>query len=105
MPFHRSLLRAGFTTADHTWLPVSDEYKTNNALQQLRAPQSHLQIFKTLVRVRQEPSFKNGTLNIQAIGDNIIVYSRSVGTGFCAKFANLIIFLDLAGKSKAAIFM
>ncbi|KAH8410915.1 hypothetical protein KR222_008910 [Zaprionus bogoriensis] len=67
---------AGFTTADHTWLPVSDEYKTVNALQQLRAPQSHLQIFKTLVRVRQEPSFRSGALNIQAIGDDIIIYSR-----------------------------
>ncbi|KAH8299670.1 hypothetical protein KR044_004349 [Drosophila immigrans] len=67
---------AGFTSADHTWLPVSDDYKTNNALQQLRAPQSHLQIFKTLVRVRQEPSFRTGELKIQAVGDNIILYSR-----------------------------
>ncbi|XP_023166352.2 maltase A1 [Drosophila hydei] len=67
---------AGFTYADHTWLPVSDDFKTNNALQQLRAPQSHLQIFKTLVRVRQEPSFRTGALKIQALDDDVIVYSR-----------------------------
>lgn len=84
-PFHWSYFRTGFTAADHTWLPVSEEYKTVNALQQLRAPQSHLQIFKTLVRVRQEPSFKNGTLNIQAIGENIVIYSRLVGKAFCLK--------------------
>lgn len=68
--------RSGFTSGDYTWLPVSDEYKTNNALQQLRAPQSHLQIFKTLVRVRQEPSFRFGELKIQALDDDVIVYSR-----------------------------
>ncbi|ALC40924.1 Mal-A1 [Drosophila busckii] len=67
---------AGFTSADVTWLPVSDDYKTNNALQQLRAPQSHLQIFKTLVQLRQEPSLKFGALKIQAVGDDIILYSR-----------------------------
>ncbi|KAM8713399.1 hypothetical protein ACLKA7_013676 [Drosophila subpalustris] len=67
---------AGFTSGDVTWLPVSDDYKTNNALQQLRAPQSHLQIFKTLVRVRQEPSFRFGELKIQALDDDVIVYSR-----------------------------
>ncbi|EDW60849.1 maltase A1 [Drosophila virilis] len=68
--------KAGFTSADHTWLPVSDDYKTNNALQQLRAPHSHLQIFKTLVRLRQEPSFRAGAIKIQALDDDIIVYSR-----------------------------
>eukprot|EP00099_Drosophila_melanogaster_P013754 NP_476627.3 maltase A1 [Drosophila melanogaster] len=68
--------KAGFTSADHTWLPVADDYKTNNALQQLRAPRSHLQIFKKLVRVRKEPSFRQGELNIQAIDDDVIIYSR-----------------------------
>lgn len=66
----------GFTSADHTWLPVAENYKTNNALQQLRAPRSHLQIFKKLVRVRKEPSFRQGELSIQAIDDDVIIYSR-----------------------------
>lgn len=43
---------------------------------QLRAPQSHLQIFKKLVKVRKEPSFQDGALNIQAIGQDILIYSR-----------------------------
>ncbi|XP_011184381.2 maltase A1 [Zeugodacus cucurbitae] len=67
---------AGFTAGDHTWLPVSDDYKQNNALAQLRAPQSHLQIFKKLIRLRKEPSFVDGDLNIKALDDDIIIYSR-----------------------------
>ncbi|XP_073813071.1 maltase A1-like [Musca autumnalis] len=67
---------AGFTTGDHTWLPVSDTYVTVNALAQLRAPQSHLQVFKKLTKLRKEPSFQDGDLNIEAIGDDIIIYSR-----------------------------
>ncbi|XP_036333123.1 maltase A1 [Rhagoletis pomonella] len=67
---------AGFTSGDHTWLPVSDDYKQNNALAQLRAPQSHLQIFKKLLRLRKEPSFQDGELQIKAIDDDLIIYSR-----------------------------
>ncbi|XP_061395956.1 maltase A1 [Musca vetustissima] len=67
---------AGFTSGDHTWLPVSDTYVTVNALAQLRAPQSHLQIFKKLTKLRKEPSFQDGELNIEAIGDDIVIYSR-----------------------------
>ncbi|XP_030388341.1 maltase A1 [Scaptodrosophila lebanonensis] len=67
---------AGFTSGDQTWLPVSDEYKQINALQQMRAPQSHLQIFKKLVRLRKEPSFRQGAINIQALDDDILIYSR-----------------------------
>ncbi|XP_068145406.1 maltase A1 [Drosophila tropicalis] len=66
----------GFTSADHTWLPVAEDYKTNNALQQLRAPRSHLQIFKKLVRLRKESSFRQGALSIQALDDDVIIYSR-----------------------------
>lgn len=43
---------------------------------QLRAPQSHLQIFKKLIKLRKEPSLQDGELNIQAIANDIIIYSR-----------------------------
>ncbi|XP_053966298.1 maltase A1 [Anastrepha ludens] len=69
---------AGFTSGDHTWLPVSADYKQNNALAQLRAPQSHLQVFKKLIRLRKEPSFQDGELKIKAIDDDLIVYSRQL---------------------------
>ncbi|SPP73696.1 maltase A1 [Drosophila guanche] len=87
--------KAGFTSADHTWLPVSDDYKTKNALQQLRAPRSHLQIFKKLVRVRKEPSFRHGDLNIQALDDDIIIYSRQKSDSDL-----YVIVLNLGGTAK-----
>ena len=67
---------AGFTTGDETWLPIADDYKQNNALMQSRAPHSHLQIFKKLTRLRKEPSFQDGDLEIHAILDDIVIYSR-----------------------------
>lgn len=68
----------GFSTADHTWLPVASNYRTLNALAQLRAPKSHLQMFMKLIRLRQLRSFQDGELKIKAIGDDIIIYSRCV---------------------------
>lgn len=67
---------AGFTRGDHTWLPVSSDYLTNNALSQLRAPRSHLLLFKKLIKLRQEPSMREGALSIQSILDDILIYSR-----------------------------
>lgn len=43
---------------------------------QLSAPQSHLQIFKKLIKLRKEPSMQDGELQIKAIPDDIIIYSR-----------------------------
>ncbi|KAI8118981.1 putative maltase H [Lucilia cuprina] len=68
--------KAGFTRGDHTWLPVASDYIHNNALSQLRAPRSHLLLFKKLIKLRQEPSMREGALNIQAILDDILIYSR-----------------------------
>ncbi|XP_055852300.1 maltase A1-like [Episyrphus balteatus] len=68
---------AGFTEGSETWLPVSEDYKTKNVLMQERAPNSHLQIFKKLIRLRQEPSMQDlYNLQIKAIADDIVIYSR-----------------------------
>ncbi|XP_017484307.1 PREDICTED: maltase A1-like [Rhagoletis zephyria] len=67
---------AGFSDADNTWLPVAGNYRTNNALAQLRAPKSHLKIFMKLIRLRKLRSLQDGPLKIKAIGNDIIIYSR-----------------------------
>ncbi|XP_067631848.1 maltase A1-like [Eurosta solidaginis] len=69
---------AGFSCADTTWLPVADNYRQNNALAQLRAPKSHLKIFTKLLRLRKTRSLQDGALQIKAIGNDIIIYSREV---------------------------
>ncbi|XP_039956813.1 maltase A1-like [Bactrocera tryoni] len=67
---------AGFSSGARTWLPVASNYRTNNALAQLRAPKSHLQLFMKLIRLRQMRSLQDGALKIKAIGNDIIIYSR-----------------------------
>uniref|UniRef100_A0A1I8Q5Z4 alpha-glucosidase n=1 Tax=Stomoxys calcitrans TaxID=35570 RepID=A0A1I8Q5Z4_STOCA len=69
---------AGFTNGDHTWLPVAANYVENNAFSQLRAPRSHLQMFKRLIKLRQEPSMRDGPLEIKAILVDILIYSRQL---------------------------
>lgn len=68
--------KAGFTRGDSTWLPVASNYLHNNALAQLRAPRSHLLLFKKLIKLRHEPSMREGALNIQSVLDDILIYSR-----------------------------
>ncbi|XP_061391892.1 maltase A1-like [Musca vetustissima] len=68
--------KAGFTRGDQTWLPVAANYRESNALSQSRTPRSHLQLFKTLIRLRQEPSMQDGPLEIKSILDDILIYSR-----------------------------
>lgn len=68
---------AGFSTNKDTWLPVHENYKKSNVLLQRRAPVSHLQVFKKLIKVRREPSFQEGTCERKVIQqDNILIYKR-----------------------------
>ncbi|XP_037914201.1 maltase A1 [Hermetia illucens] len=69
---------AGFSTARKTWLPVSADYKTNNVLMQQHAPISHLHIFKKLLKLRDEPSFDQGTFESQLVNSDVIVYKREL---------------------------
>ncbi|CAD7013260.1 unnamed protein product [Ceratitis capitata] len=82
-----------FSTADHTWLPVASNYRTLNALAQLRAPKSHLQMFMKLIRLRQLRSFQDGELKIKAIGDDIIIYHTEA-----PRDELFVIVLNLSGK-------
>lgn len=45
---------AGFSTATQTWLPVADDYRTNNVALQAQNPYSFLRLYKKLIRMRQE---------------------------------------------------
>uniref|UniRef100_A0A182VKR7 alpha-glucosidase n=1 Tax=Anopheles merus TaxID=30066 RepID=A0A182VKR7_ANOME len=67
---------AGFSTNRTTWLPVASNYKTLNYKAQKAAPRSHVKIFKALVRLRKQRTLREGTMEMQMIGDNIIVIKR-----------------------------
>ncbi|XP_053963318.1 maltase A1-like [Anastrepha ludens] len=72
---------AGFSTADHTWLPVGQPYENNNIDAQLAAENSHLKIFKQLTALRKsEPAFNSGDYE-SVVVNNVLLYKRSADTG------------------------
>jgi alpha-glucosidase len=63
---------AGFTLANvKSWLPLHPNYKQINVLKQLTKANSHLYIYKDLVRLRRLPQFQYGRFEY-AIVDNFI---------------------------------
>lgn len=72
---------AGFSPAAKTWLPVASDFRNNNVQLQNLAPFSHLKIFKTLTSLRKAKAFQDGSFNIKALDDDVLVYERSVAGG------------------------
>ncbi|XP_058054151.1 probable maltase [Anopheles bellator] len=67
---------AGFSSNRTTWLPVASNYRSLNYKAQKSAPRSHVKIFKALVRLRKQRTLREGSTDLQMIGDNIIVIKR-----------------------------
>lgn len=72
------IINVGFSTNKTTWLPVAEDYKTNNVKLQKSSPFSHLKIFKKLTKVRRTKTFTDGELNVVAIDDDVLVYERKL---------------------------
>lgn len=71
---------AGFSTAEKTWLPVGDNYKTVNVQAQETAENSHLKIFRRLTTIRKQPVFRQGSyLGVLANDENVYAYRRQHG--------------------------
>lgn len=69
---------AGFSTADKTWLPAANNYKTLNVKIQDKARKSHLKIFKKLTKYRKRQILTEGDIDIKVSGKNLLVYKRKV---------------------------
>lgn len=67
---------AGFSFADKTWLPVADNYTSCNVNLQQGVPKSHLSVFRKLIFSRVDSAMKYGGLKIDAVNDNVLVYTR-----------------------------
>ncbi|XP_076066766.1 maltase A3-like isoform X2 [Oratosquilla oratoria] len=67
---------AGFSKGPSTWLPVNDNYKTLNVKAQTEARESHLKVYKTLARLRQESSFAKGKLAFPVVTDEVLAFIR-----------------------------
>ncbi|XP_030573710.1 maltase A3 [Drosophila novamexicana] len=69
---------AGFTNGSSTWLPVSDKYKLVNVKRERGIALSHLNIYKQLRALRDEPTLKQGDVTVNAIGPNVLAFKRSL---------------------------
>lgn len=80
-PFHwDTTTNAGFNEGQKPWLPVSQKYLYNN-LKDQSAPgyqNSHYQLYKSLVQLRQKEAFLNDQgFQMVAVDDNVLTFVRS----------------------------
>ncbi|KAH8277803.1 hypothetical protein KR018_007654 [Drosophila ironensis] len=69
---------AGFSNASSTWLPVSSDYKLVNVKRERGIALSHLNVYKQLRALRDEPTLKQGDVTVTAIGPNVLAFKRSL---------------------------
>nr|XP_026488751.1 maltase A1-like [Vanessa tameamea] len=67
---------AGFSTGDKTWLPVAEGYETLNVEVQRTVERSHLNIYKTLAKLRAEPAFRHGRYESVAFNSDVFAFRR-----------------------------
>ncbi len=74
---------AGFSTAKSTWLPVAPDYKTVNVATEERQPDSLLNYYKTLIRLRKEnPQMREGDfVGVDENNSNVLSYIRKTKDG------------------------
>lgn len=80
-----SQLSAGFSTSNKTWLPLNTNYATLNVAVQNAAPESHLKVYKELMKIRYTDVWRYGDYQSQTLNnDSILAFTRSLpsdGTG------------------------
>lgn len=54
---------------------MSPDYKDNNVKKQLRDKNSHLKIFKSLIKLRKLPVMQEGTFE-SLVDNNLLIYKR-----------------------------
>ncbi|KAH8401375.1 hypothetical protein KR009_004964 [Drosophila setifemur] len=69
---------AGFSNASVTWLPLSSDYKLVNVKRERGIALSHLNVYKQLRALRDEPTLKQGDLSVAPIGPNVLAFKRSL---------------------------
>ena len=78
MQWSGSEINAGFSNAEHTWLPVNPNYININVDSENEHTSSHLNIYKTLIYERRaDLVFDIGGFNGMT-GNNILAFYRSV---------------------------
>ena len=74
---------AGFSTAAKTWLPVGSDYKARNVAAQMADPNSILNYYRALIRLRRENvAMREGTFELLAESDpNVLCWTQKASDG------------------------
>ncbi|XP_049298804.1 maltase A3-like [Anopheles funestus] len=70
-----STKNGGFSTGDHTWLPISPNYTQVNVKQQLALENSHLQVYRQLIAMKVGVDFVANSLGI-FVQENVLIILR-----------------------------
>lgn len=73
-----STKNAGFSRADHTWLPVNPNYVELNLDAEKAAGKSHYKFYQRLMEIRKLDTFQYGDLKIVALNQNVFAYVREL---------------------------
>ena len=78
-----SEVNAGFSTAKQTWLPVAPDYKRVNVAAEEQKPDSLLNYYKALIRLRKEnPQLRSGDfVLVDTANENVLSYIRKTNDG------------------------
>ena len=68
----------GFSNGNITWLPVAEGYETLNVEVQRAIERSHLNVYKTLVKLRAESAFRHGRYESVAFNSDVLAIRRFV---------------------------
>ncbi len=73
---------AGFTAAAEPWLPFGDDYATRNVESQLREIDSHLNLYRKLLKIRRaSPALRTGGYRpLDPVPPSCFVFERTSGT-------------------------
>lgn len=66
----------GFTNSSHPWLPLSDNTSKANVQNELEDSRSHLNIFRSLVRLRNQASICFGLMEFPVVTDELFSMMR-----------------------------
>lgn len=88
---------AGFSSGNKTWLPINGDYVSQNVEAQLAAANSHLKIFKKLVKLRKETVMREGDYaGVLTNSDQVYTFKRQ-------KNNDLVIVVLNFGKNQETI--
>lgn len=86
--------QAGFSTNEHTWLPVTANYTTLNVASESADPASLLRWYESLIRMRRElPALRSGSITMLDAGSpEVLSYLRTGGNGA----PNVIVLMNMS---------